>query len=124
MSFQSTGRSHLNFNSFEKLEIEAISRFISSEDELKICSDEQGTARGGCDDGFGVFGFLAFLLALLDLLLELGDDGRSRHNNHDTNEVRPQEKITGLFGYFPQMSDFPFWEPLPNNPVFFLRGRS
>lgn len=43
-------------------------------------SDEQGTARGGCDDGFGVFGFLAFLLALLDLLLELGDDGRKKRS--------------------------------------------
>ena len=41
-----------------------------------IFSSDQGTARGGCDDGFGVFGFLAFLLALLDLLLELGGDGR------------------------------------------------
>ena len=42
-----------------------------------ICSDEQGTARSGCDDGFGVFGFLAFLLALLDLLLDLGGEKRS-----------------------------------------------
>ena len=43
----------------------------------EIFSEDQGTARSGCDDGFGVFGFLAFLLALLDLLLDLGGDNRS-----------------------------------------------
>jgi len=46
-------------------------------------SNDQGTARGGCDDGFGVFGFLAFLLALLDLLLELGGDGRKKRSIGD-----------------------------------------
>lgn len=46
-------------------------------------SNDQGTARGGCDDGFGVFGFLAFLLALLDLLLDLGGDGRKKRSSGD-----------------------------------------
>merc|ERR1712060_625245 len=38
-------------------------------------SDDHGTARSGCDDGFG---FLGFLLALLDLLLDLGGSRRKR----------------------------------------------
>ena len=44
----------------------------------RLLEPEQGTARSGCDDGFGVFGFLAFLLALLDLLLDLNEKRRKR----------------------------------------------
>ena len=67
----------------------------------EFCSDDHGTARGGCDDGFGVFGFLAFLLALLDLLLELGDDGRSGllHNHLTTKDAVFVSKQSHCYHY-------------------------
>merc|ERR1712060_467837 len=56
-------------------------------------SDDHGTARSGCDDGFGVFGFLAFLLALLDLLLDLGGSRRKRSAEGICEAPQPHPQV-------------------------------